>query len=304
MKKAIAAFVLVALLLVFSVYLFLPAHQTLTESIRLRVPQKALQRVLMEQSIAQRIKSTIDKSNSSAAKTMSLLPDMYNGFIIRVPYKNTTHNSLIRLMTLHTDTTFVQWNAVVNGGNAPWQRIQTWNEGRKIKNEVRQFLSDLRRLEQAEQVYGFAVARERVKDTAFIATRFTATAYPTTKEIYEHIALLEQYITAQGAKAVGYPMLHVQPADRGFEAMVALPLNRWLPGTSTLEPKRMVMGNILGAEVKGGTTKVETGLRQLQYYVSDHGYSSPAMPFLSLVTDRRKEPDSTKWITKLYYPIL
>lgn len=304
MKKTISAFILLLILLVLSTYLFFPAQQTFTQSIKLHVPQKALQRVLMEQSMAQKQKSNINKNITGAEQAVLLLPDMYNGFILRVPYKNTTHNSLIRLMTLNGDTTFVHWNAVVRGGNAPWQRIQTWNEGRQIKSKVQAFLSGLRQFEQDEQLYGFAVNREKVKHTAFMATRFITTVYPTSQTIYEHITHLAQYIQSQGAMSVGYPMLHVQKTDRGFEAMVALPTNKALPGTSTLEPKRMIMGNILSAEIKGGNAKVERGMKQLQYYVTDHGYTSPAIPFLSLITDRTKEPDSAKWITKLYYPIM
>lgn len=301
MKKILIAFAVVLGLLILCVYIFLPAHQTLTESIRLHVPQKALQRMLLAQST---VREKADKSKDSAAHTLSLMPDMYDGFILRVPYKNTTHNSLIRLLTLRNDTTFVHWNAVVRGGSAPWQRAQTWITSRQIKDSVEKFLSGLRRWEQPAQVYGFAVAHEKVKDTAFMATRFATTGYPGTEAIYRHIALLEQYISSQQARAVGYPMLHVQKKDRGFEAMVALPVSRLLPGAGPFEPKRMIMGNILSAEVKGGTSKVEAGMQQLQYYVADHNYTSPAIPYFSLVTDRTKERDTTRWITKLYYPVM
>jgi hypothetical protein len=304
MKKIILAFVLLLIVLLVSVYAFFPAHQTSTQSVKLNVPPKALQRVLMEQSMAQKQKSNINKNTAGTAQQIALLPDMFDGFILRVPYQNTTHNSLMRLIVLHTDTTLVHWNGIVRGGNAPWQRIQTWIKSRQIKNEVEKFLGSLRRWEEPRQVYGFAIARETVKDTAFMAARFASAHYPATAAIYEQVALLEQYITAQGAQATGYPMLHVQATGTGFEAMVALPVNRSLPGTSAFAPKRMIMGNILTAEIKGGTTKLETGMKQLQYYVMDHGYTSPAMPFFSLITDRMEEPDSTKWITKLYYPIM
>ncbi len=304
MKKAVLLFVLLLTLLVLSIYLFFPAHQTLTQSIRLHVPQKALQRVLMEQSTAQKQKTNAGAETGGATQTLSLLPDMYGGFIVRVPSKKTMHNSLIRIMTLRNDTTFVHWNAVVRGGNAPWHRIQTWREGKHIKSEVQKFLSDLRKWEQADHTYGFAVNRERVKDTSFIATSFTTDAYPATRVIYEHIGLLEQYATKQGAEVVGYPMLHVQTTGSGFEAMVALPLNKVLPETGAFKPKRMIMGNILTAEIKGGAARVEESMQQLHHYVADHSYASPAIPFLSLVTNRMEEQDSTKWVTKIYYPII
>jgi hypothetical protein len=65
----------------------------------------------------------------------------------------------------------------------------------------------------------------------------------------------------------------------------------------------MVPGTILVAEVKGGTATVEEGFRQLEFYIDEHELSSPGRPFQSLITDRSIEKDSTKWVTKLYYPV-
>jgi hypothetical protein len=89
-----------------------------------------------------------------------------------------------------------------------------------------------------------------------------------------------------------------------YQTMVAIPVNKPLPGRGPILAKRMVPGNILVAEVRGGTAAVEEGFRQLDAYVSEHRTRPPGLPFQSLVTDRRTEPDTSKWITRLYYPIL
>ena len=36
--------------------------------------------------------------------------------------------------------------------------------------------------------------------------------------------------------------------------------------------------------------------------MTDNALSSPAIPFESLVTNRMQEPDTSKWVTKIYYP--
>jgi hypothetical protein len=68
--------------------------------------------------------------------------------------------------------------------------------------------------------------------------------------------------------------------------------------------RRMVPGNILVTEVTGGQATVDDGFRQLEFFLSEHSLTSPGMPFQSLVTDRLAEKDTSKWITKLYYPIM
>jgi hypothetical protein len=115
--------------------------------------------------------------------------------------------------------------------------------------------------------------------------------------------MLQQYISTQGAEATNHPMLFVQPTSKGYEAQVAVPTNKLLPGTGDIDYRRMVKGNILEAEVTGGQAKVEASLQQLGYFVVDQDLISPAIPFALLVTDRTKEPDSSKWVTRIYYPI-
>ena len=99
-------------------------------------------------------------------------------------------------------------------------------------------------------------------------------------------------------------MMHVVQIDSfHYETMVAIPVNRSLQGTDNMMTKRMVLGNILEAEIKGGGTTVRSAMGQLENYKKDHRMESPAIPFALLVTDRSKEPDTTKWITKIYYPV-
>ena len=63
-------------------------------------------------------------------------------------------------------------------------------------------------------------------------------------------------------------------------------------------------GNILITEVKGGSNKINNAYKQIRNYISDYNRIAPAIPFESLVTDRSKEPDSSKWVTRIYYPVM
>jgi hypothetical protein len=63
-------------------------------------------------------------------------------------------------------------------------------------------------------------------------------------------------------------------------------------------------GNILAAEVKGGPHTIGRGFEVIEKYTEDHNRIAPAMPFQSMVTDRRREPDTSRWITKLYLPVM
>ena len=187
----------------------------------------------------------------------------------------------------------------------PLERIKQYLRAGKVKNDLDSLLTKLRSfLENKENIYGVNVNEVRVKDSVLITTRFTTSLYPSTTEIYSAVNKLRKYITEQNAISNNFPMMHVDQIDSiHYETMIAIPVNKALQATDNMVAKRMVLGNILEAEIKGGEATVRKGMEQLENYKKDHDMESPAIPFALLVTDRSKEPDSTKWITRIYYPV-
>lgn len=295
MKKLIAAFAGLLVLALLAAYLLLPAVQQPQLQVQLKANQKALLRQLIAQSLKQ-------QKNGDSTQVV-LRPAMFEGMVLSVPIEGSMHNSMLQLTAMDTGTTSATWHGIVKGGSAPWARWQTRQKAEKLKNTVRLFLEDLKQWENEKTLYGLNIRREKVKDTTLMAMRFETASYPGTKDIYSRIEQLQQYIQQHGATATNHPMLHVRNRPQSFEVMVALPANLDLPQTSSIEQKRMVMGNILMAEIKGGDATVRNGMRQLEDYVTDHGLVSPAIPYVSLVTDRRLQPDSSQWISRLFYPI-
>jgi hypothetical protein len=86
--------------------------------------------------------------------------------------------------------------------------------------------------------------------------------------------------------------------------MVAIPVNKRIPETSQFLFRRMVPGNILVTEVKGGDSTIRHGIRVMENFVHDYQRTIMAIPFESLITNRMNEPDSSKWVTKIYFPVM
>jgi hypothetical protein len=100
-------------------------------------------------------------------------------------------------------------------------------------------------------------------------------------------------------------MLNVAKIDgKRFRIMVAIPVNKALQDNDPFAFKRMVPGNILVTTVKGGRYTIEKAFAEMELYIKDNELTPPAIPFESMVTDRSKEPDTSKWVTRIYYPIL
>jgi hypothetical protein len=119
------------------------------------------------------------------------------------------------------------------------------------------------------------------------------------------IQLVKKVLKKQGVSQVSPPMLNIWKDERGyFKTMVAIPINKEIKPDSRVLMKRMVAGSILVAEIRGGPHAITKGFNQMENYMKDFKLNSPAIPFQSLITDRSAEPDTAKWITKIYYPVL
>ena len=219
--------------------------------------------------------------------------------------KNSQLISRILVVPQTNDSSALEWTVQVNTGNNPLKKMQHYFTRQNLKADMTSILISLKNfVEKQENIYGMKIEKAMVTDTVLVATRAQFPHYPSTPEIYGMIAKLKVYIKSENASETNPPMLNVLQIDSNlYDVMVGIPTNRLLNGKGDIELKRLVLGNIIWGEVRGGSYTAEAAIKQLENYKIDYRLTSPAIPFASLVTDRMKEPDTTKWITRLYYPV-
>lgn len=214
----------------------------------------------------------------------------YNEVRLSVQYQNNGPvNSRIRLAPLNGDSILVDWE---NTGKLPSADIDT------VLESFKSFVED------ARKIYGADFHTTLSTDSTLVTLNNLATAYPATNEIYLMIDSIREYIAGQGAEVINYPMLNVQKTGGGqYKILVALSVNKRLRGKGRISVKNFVPWRMIEGYVTGGVYNAEKAFGQLENYKNDHNLTIMALPFQSLVTDRRKEQDTTKWITNICAPI-
>ena len=217
--------------------------------------------------------------------------DTLNGFLEIADYKN--------------DSTQFIWTSGFTFSSNPVKRFREQTQLKIITNNVEELLNNMANFfDSQEKVYGMKIVEQMVSDSSLISTKNTFSNYPTTEEVYSLIHSLENYIEQKNGEQVNFPMLNVhKDGPERYEAMVALPTKSDLPTQGKFQLKKMVLGKILMAEIRGGEHTIVKGEEELRNYVNDYKKLSPAIPFQSLVTNRQRESDTLKWVTRLYYPI-
>lgn len=203
-----------------------------------------------------------------------------------------------------TKTKMSVTSSVATGVN-PFDRFRKWQMMKAYETAIDGLLQQfIIFAEDKKNIYGVDITDGRIPDSLFISTRKKFDHHPTEADIYQLIDQLAVYANTKNAKQVNPPMMHVEQIDSShFETMVALPVNKTIENEGNFLFKQMVKGNTLITEVRGGRATINNGLKALEQFKSDYQFTSPAISFELMITDRRAEPDTTKWVTRLYYPI-
>jgi hypothetical protein len=231
-----------------------------------------------------------------------------NNYVLNVRIQGRRDSLLSRLLLVPTaspDSTDCYWQFDMPTGRMPVGRIRRYLFARDVVGDMGTVLGFMRAfLAKKENVYGLNIQPAATKDSFLIAVRGIFPGGPTLGDIYGLIGGLRGYMGREGAHETGYPMLNITKLADGRRQMeIAIPVDRQLKEGSVFYSRKLVPGHYLMAEVKGGEHAIDRAMTQMQNYVNDYQKTVMAIPFQSLVTDRMKEPDENKWITRIYYPV-
>jgi len=232
----------------------------------------------------------------------------YSSVEVALQNSKTTYTSTINVLPYNVDSSAIQWQLQLNPGNNPFKRFEQYQTAKSIKNDMSVLLDSFKIfISNTKNIYDFSIKFTTLTDTALVSTKTTTMQYPSTHFIYAMVDKLKQYISQQHANEHNFPMLNItKQLDSSYEVMVGVPTNILLPGNNFIEPKRMIMmkNKTLITEVTGDTSEIRKAFEATSNFMDDYGLRTPVIPFQQLVTDRRKEKDSTKWVTKIFTPII
>lgn len=230
-----------------------------------------------------------------------------NGLITVYHNYKHQHLSTVNIADLATGQSVISWQVTFPETKNLITKVEYYIEAQKIKKSIDSLCEIFKQyIEDSKKAYGFKTRFTTLQDSSMITTQGESFQYPSVRDIYVKIEKLEQYATENNAKATNFPMLNIQRVDNSnYRFIVALPINRRLENKGEILFKQMLPnGNFLCSDsIYGGFSKVDNLFKNFENYRKDLNIMSPAIPFQSLITDRIREGDTTKWITKFYYPI-
>jgi hypothetical protein len=311
MKKWIIGFVVILCLAVCSIYIFIPSTITISNVRYIKTFRTAVAKfITSSEKMNQCLESVAVKSDSGFSYrgfNFKVSKIMYNANEINISSGNVDLISHLIPSEITADSSSLVWITGMKAGTNPFERIRTYYNAQQLKKSMAGLMDQMKTyLDDHKNIYGITVQEIELKDSVLISTKNKSATEPGIADIYKEVKKLEAYAASQNATATNSPMLNVQKIDSAhFEYRVGLPINKITTETADIHIMKMpYKGKMLITEIKGGPHSIKNGLKMLDIYKEDAKRTSPAIYYELMVTNRAVETDTTKWITKLYYPVM
>lgn len=310
MKKVL--FVSALLICCWILYYFLPNHIVENKTKIISVNAKAFSRTIREDNIWMKwwpgFKT--DKSGNSFTYNESIytiVEKRYTSLLINIKNSSDSFATELIFTPVNKDSVLLSWNGKVLSPITVFNKLKLYMLAKSIKKDMGTIMDKIQDFYYNEEnVYGLAIKKDFVIDSMLISTSVQTNKFPDNEIIYSMIEKLKNHAKANAALQTNPPMLNIYTTDSiHYKTQVALPLNKKLSDQKDIVYRWMLGGgNILISEVKGGYNTINRGFSSMENYVKDHERVAPAIPFQQLIIDRRIESDSSKWVTRLCWPVM
>ncbi|MBV9963628.1 MAG: hypothetical protein JO072_15395 [Parafilimonas sp.] len=303
----------ILLIVIISIYVFIPSGIQVSAVTKAKTTMGGAYRTLTSKQQWQKwwnyndneTPVNTDTSFTTDNYTYSLSEAGIDNILVSIQNNKKIVKSKLTLFQLPIDSIGIIWQCTFPSTNNPITRIQQYFEAVSLKKSFDEHLNSFRSfVENDENIYGMKILQSSIKDSFLISKKQLFTQLPTMKEVYALIDILKVYAAKNNCTQTNAPMLNILQDSGQYRVMVALPINKAITTAPPISLIKMVKGNFMVAQVRGGLGTVKNALQQMQYYFGDYNKTSMAIPFQYLITNRLQQPDTTKWVTEIYAPVL
>jgi hypothetical protein len=316
MKKLLLVLSVAMVVFCLAIYLFIPEKIPVSSVATMNTTDNGTQRFLIDETQWNKWWNYQDTSGNRNKQAnsgtfvanhtrFSIKEKLYRSLLVGIAYQQEHIDSKLTVIPLKLDSTAVEWQFSLNGGYNPFRRIKQYLIARSVKKDMDDVLRHLQNfLSKNENIYGITIQKETTKDTLYLTRKTFLQNEPGTADVYHLIKTITDYAATKKLQPVGSPIYNITlMQDQQYQLMAGVPINKDLPDANGYSTKHMVKGSFMTTDVIGGVTEVQKASHALKQYFSDYRKTSMAMNFTMLVTDRLFQPDSSKWVTKLYMPV-
>ncbi len=236
--------------------------------------------------------------------SMEIVETKVNEFLkFKVLFGDNTEGSMLFHIRPENDSTFVQWT-FLQDLSYPLERFM----GLILKGKIKEFLDDgLINLTFISEQFGDGVRIQKgnidaVQGISMLDSASFDQLQVVQADLYQKMA---DYVNAQGAEINGPPYCVFYRYDprRKIVFEVGYPVDKMLEGTESIHMVNIPSGNVVSASHFGPYTSLLNTHSKIQKYIRNNKLKWSGPPWEVYATDPATEPDTSRWETKIFYPV-
>ena len=220
MKKWVIAVLISFMFLIAGIYIFIPNTISIRQNIFIGANREGLYRNMSDEKNWSKwwpgnASYTNRRQNLSYNNSVYLIDkNTFLSIFILIVHGNINANTSLDLIVQNVDSVNLTWTGIIPTSYNPVKRLQIYFASKQINKDIKALLKRMQWFfSKKENVYGYDIRHELVKDSILISTYKTSRGHPSTEFIYELIDRLRMYIASLSAKETGFPMLNIITTD-------------------------------------------------------------------------------------------
>ncbi|MCS3797896.1 hypothetical protein [Niastella sp. OAS944] len=308
MKKWFLVIAVVFIAAFASIYIFIPGQLNIVQITSINCTANGAYRVLSNAGKWQAWWPGV-QSNSNTFHykdgSFSITKELRNTLEILIQQNELMPRSVLHVFPATGDSSTLHWQCSIATGINPFKRIQHYRQAVALKSNMDAVLSRFKTFaEKKENIYGISFEIIVFRDSLLISTKSIQKDYPNVSTVYTQINALKKYSASHRAKQTAPPLMNLTPLNpAGYQLLTALPVDREVPASGKFFNQNIPLNRFWVIRVHGGASSVDEAIHQFQLYVQDYQRVVMALPFQKLITDRSTEPDTSRWVTDIYFPL-
>ena len=143
-----------------------------------------------------------------------------------------------------------------------------------------------------------------VKSMYAMTIRSKCTMYEIGEEMGKSFGKIMEFITVNGAQMTGSPFaIWHDWESEVMEFDNAIPIDKNIKGTQEILPIKTYQGKVAHVIHTGDYMTTNYSWAALETYIKENNLKTNGAPYEVYITDPQSEPDPSKWITELYWPV-
>jgi len=219
------------------------------------------------------------------------------------PYESSSKGVFV--LKNNNNKTNLTW---INEGNLSWPVARLmdffYDFDKMMGPDFEKGLAKIKETVESSPISSYTIIEKEVQSFTIATVRNKVSASEIEKTIGQSYASIQELIKNQSAKMIGPPMAITLAWDStswDFEA--AIPIDKEIKGNAKVVVKKSYSGKVIYISYLGSYSKTYTAYNELEKYKNEKGYTDNGGPWEVYVTDPATEPDTSKWITEIYFPV-